>query len=88
MAEAKDLLVPLFVEAAWLHRVRGRRRLRARGRHGRPERHAVFDSTHGDEQAVKDLIDRAKQALNIESVYCESRLVGYRMYGGVLSGIA
>lgn len=89
MAEAKDLLVPLFVEAGSGYTV-----YEAEGGYALEDGTVVqndtlvFDSTHGDEQAVKDLIDRAKQALNIESVYCESRLVGYRMYGGVLSGIA
>lgn len=89
MAEAKDLLVPLFVEAGSGYTV-----YEAEGGYALEDGTVVqndtlvFDSTHGDEQAVKDLIDRAKQALNIESVYCESKLVGYRMYGGVLAGVS
>lgn len=89
VAEAKDLLVPLFVEAGSGYTV-----YEAEGGYALEDGTVVqndtlvFDSTHGDEQAVKDLIDRAKQALNIESVYCESKLVGYRMYGGVLAGVS
>ena len=48
----------------------------------------VFDSTHGDEQAILDLIEKVRRALNVESVYCESKLVGCQIRGGVISGVS
>lgn len=89
MAEAKDILVALFVEAGSGYTV-----YEAEGGYVGEDGAVVqndtlvFDGTHGDEQAIKDLIDRAKEALNIESVYCESKLVGYHLYGGVLADVS
>ena len=48
----------------------------------------VFDSTHGDEQAILDLIEKVRRALNVESVYCESKLVGCQIRGGVIAGVS
>lgn len=88
MDEAKDLVIPLFIEAGSGYTV-----YEAEGGFAAEDGTIVqndtlvFDSTHGDDQAVLGLIEKAKQALNIESVYCESREVGYRMNGGVMAGV-
>lgn len=88
MDEAKDLLIPLFVEAGSGYTV-----YEAEGGYATEDGTVVqndtlvFDSVHGSDQAVVDLIEKAKQTLNIESVYCESRAVGSKMYGGVMSGV-
>lgn len=44
----------------------------------------VYDGLHADEAAVKQLIDDLKAALNIESIYVTSEIVGYAIYGGQL----
>lgn len=88
MAEAKELAIPLFLEAGSGYTV-----YEAEGgfaaQDGTIVRNdtLVFDSTHGDEQSVRQLIDRLQQTLNLESVYCESKTVGYHIYGGVVAGV-
>ena len=88
MDEAKDLLIPLFVEAGSGYTV-----YEAEGGYATEDGTIVqndtlvFDGVHGSDQAVIDLVEKAKQALNIESVYVESKAVGYKMYGGVMAGV-
>lgn len=88
MDEAKKLVVPLFLEAGSGYTV-----YEAEGGYATEDGTVVqndtlvFDSVHGSEQAVLDLIDELKQTLNIESVYCESKVVGFKMYGGVIGGV-
>lgn len=88
MDEAKDLVIPLFIEAGSGYTV-----YEAEGRFATEDGTVVqndalvLDSANGDEQAVLGLIEKAKQALNIESVYCESREVGHRMHGVVMVGV-
>ena len=43
----------------------------------------VFDSTPGDEQAILALIEKVRRALHPETVYCETKLVGRHIPGGV-----
>lgn len=45
----------------------------------------VFTGVHGTEEAVQELIDRTQKELNLESVYCETSLRGYGIYGGVVN---
>lgn len=88
MDEAKDLLIPLFIEAGSGYTV-----YEAEGGYATDDGTIVqndtlvFDGTHGDEQAIRALIDKAKETLNIESVYCETKEVGYKIYGGVVAGV-
>ncbi|RNL43880.1 hypothetical protein [Paraeggerthella hongkongensis] len=88
MDEAKDILIPLFVEAGSGYTV-----YEAEGGYAAEDGAIiqndtlVFDSVHGSDQAVIGLIEKAKAALNVESVYCESKAVGYKMYGGVMSAV-
>lgn len=86
MDEAKGLLTPIFVEAG-----SGFTAYEATG--GYVNDHEdfvendtlVFTGIHGDEQAVEALIDRIKETLNIESVYCESSYIGYGTKGGTVT---
>lgn len=88
MDEAKDILIPLFVEAGSGYTV-----YEAEGGYATEDGTIiqndtlVFDSVHGSDQSVISLIEKAKAALNIESVYCESKAVGYKMYGGMMSNM-
>ena len=74
MDEAKDIAIPLFIEAGSGYTV-----YEAEGGFAKEDGTVVqndtlvFDSTHGDEQAILDLIEKVRRALNVESVYCESR---------------
>lgn len=45
----------------------------------------VFTGVHGTEEAIQDLITKTQQELNLESVYCETALHGYGIYGGVVN---
>ena len=89
MDEAKDIAIPLFIEA-----VSGYTVYEAEGGFAKEDGTVVqndtlvFDSTHGDEQAILDLIEKVRRALNVESVYCESKLVGCQIRGGVISGVS
>lgn len=47
----------------------------------------VATGIHGGEDAVLKLIEKAQAALNIESVYCESALIGNHLFGGVMTEI-
>ena len=88
MDEAKNLLIPLFVEAGSGYTV-----YEAEGGYATEDGAIVqndtlvFDGVHGSDQAVIDLIEKTKQTLNIDSVYVESKTVGYKMYGGVMAGV-
>ncbi|WP_417404027.1 hypothetical protein, partial [Hominenteromicrobium sp.] len=89
MDEAKDIAIPLFIEAGSGYTV-----YEAEGGFAKEDGTVVqndtlvFDSTHGDEQAILDLIEKVRRALNVESVYCESKLVGCQIRGGVISGVS
>lgn len=89
MEEAKDIAIPLFIEAGSGYTV-----YEAEGGFAKEDGTVVqngtlvFDSTHGDEQAILDLIEKVRRALNVESVYCESKLVGCQIRGGVISGVS
>lgn len=89
MEEAKDIAIPLFIEAGSGYTV-----YEAEGGFATEDGTVVqndtlvFDSTHGDEQAILDLIEKVRRALNVESVYCESKLVGCQIRGGVISGVS
>ena len=73
MDEAKDIAIPLFIEAGSGYTV-----YEAEGGFAKEDGTVVqndtlvFDSTHGDEQAILDLIEKVRRALNVESVYCAS----------------
>lgn len=45
----------------------------------------VFTGVHGTEEAIQQLIDKTQKELNLESVYCETSLRGYGIYGGVVN---
>ena len=70
MDEAKDIAIPLFIEAGSGYTV-----YEAEGGFAKEDGTVVqndtlvFDSTHGDEQAILDLIEKVRRALNVESVY-------------------
>ena len=89
MEEAKDIAIPLFIEAGSGYTV-----YEAEGGFAKEDGTVVqndtlvFDSTHGDEQAILDLIEKVRRALNVESVYGESKLVGCGIRGGVRSGVS
>ncbi|EQI15293.1 DUF3574 domain-containing protein [Eggerthella lenta] len=89
MEEAKDIAIPLFIEAGSGYTV-----YEAEGGFAKEDGTVVqndtlvFDSTHGDEQAILDLIEKVRRALNVESVYCESKLVGCQIRGGVIAGVS
>lgn len=86
--EAKDLAITLFIEAGSGYAV-----YEAEGGYAEEDGTVarndtlVFDGAHGDEQAMVELLEKAKEVLNIESVYCESREVGYQIRGGMMSGV-
>lgn len=46
----------------------------------------VFTGIHGNPEAIKDLVEKTQAELNLESVYCETYLRGYGIYGGEVKG--
>lgn len=47
----------------------------------------VCTGIHAGEEALIGLIEKTKTALNVESVYCESALLGNHLYGGVMTEV-
>lgn len=45
----------------------------------------VFDGIHATDEAISELIEKAQDELNIESVYVETSLRGYGISGGVVN---
>lgn len=87
MAEAKEILKPIFVEHDAGYTIYD-----AFGGYLTEDRGVVENSTvviecHGEEQAIKAIIDDAKAALNIESVYVQAAVVGYGINGGEVGGV-
>lgn len=88
MQQAKDKLVPLFAEAG-----SGFTMVEGYGGYMDEEGTMIENGTlvlmgvHGEEQAIIDIIGKTKEVLNVASVYCESNLTGYGIFGGVTSEI-
>jgi hypothetical protein len=45
----------------------------------------VFTGLHGSDEKMKEIVEKTRTELNLESVYCEANLTGHGIYGGVVN---
>lgn len=88
VAASKEALVNVFLEAGSGYTI-----YEAEGGYVNDAGDVVQNTTlvctgiHGSAESVIKLVEKAQTALNVESVYCESALLGNRLYGGVMTEV-